>query len=165
VSHESEDSRTTGPQPRIAVVGVGNLLLKDEGVGIHVIKAMQKMPLKDVRELFIIDGGTCPDIFYLLPEEIDKLIVVDAVRGGGEPGTIYRFTPKDITSKRGIVTSVHQLGMWESLTNLEYVGVNPKEIVIIGVEPKEIDWGLEVSQELQRKIPQVIAQVKKEVRR
>jgi len=146
-------------------MGVGNLLLKDEGLGIHVVQAMQKMSLKVDDELTIIDGGTCPDILYLLPEEIDKLIVVDAVRGGGEPGTIYRFTPKDITSKRGIVASVHQLGIWESLTNVEYEGVNLKDIVIIGVEPKEIDWGLEVSQEIKKKIPQVIAQVNNEIRR
>lgn len=145
-------------------MGVGNLLLKDEGLGIHVVQAMQKMSLKVDDELTIIDGGTCPDILYLLPEEIDKLIVVDAVRGGGEPGTIYRFTPKDITSKRGIVASVHQLGIWESLTNVEYEGVNLKDIVIIGVEPKEIDWGLEVSQEIKKKIPQVIAQVNNEIR-
>ena len=165
MSHETEDSRTTDHPQRIAVIGVGNLLLKDEGVGIHVIKALQKTPLKDAKGLTIVDGGTCPDIFYLLPEEIDKLIIVDAVRGGDEPGTIYRFNPKDITCKREIITSVHQLGIWESLINIENAEVNPKEIVIIGVEPKEIEWGLEISSELQKKVPQVIDLVMKEISR
>ena len=66
---------------------------------------------------------------------------------------------------RGLTASAHQLGIWESLLNVEYEGVDLKYINIIGVEPKEIDWGIEVSQELQKKIPQVIDQIKKEIRR
>ncbi len=137
-------------------------MLKDEGVGVHVIQAMQKASLESTGELTIIDGGTWPDAFYLLPEGIDKLIIVDAVRGGDKPGTIYRFTPQDIVFRRETVTSLHQLGIAEGLAMIEHTGRNPQDVVIIGVEPKEIDWGLEMSPELQKRVPQIIELVRKE---
>jgi hydrogenase maturation protease len=163
VSHETESSKTTGCAPRVAVIGVGNLLLKDEGVGVHIVRTLQEMPLGGKGELTIVDGGTCPDTFYLLPKGVDKVIIIDAVRGGGEPGTIYRFAPQDIAFRRGTITSLHQLGVAEGLRMIEHTELNPKDIVIIGVEPKEIDWGLEISPELRKKVPQIIELVKKEM--
>ena len=158
-----KDARAAEHPPRTVVIGVGNLLLKDEGVGVHVVQALQKNPLKGNDELVLIDGGTCPDIYHLLPESIDKLIVVDAVKGGSEPGSIYRFTPTDMAFSKGTITSVHQLGLVEGIRVMKYAGVNPKAIVIIGVEPKEIGWGLEISPELEKKIPQIIDVVKEEI--
>ena len=142
-------------------MGVGNLLLKDEGVGVHVVQALQKASLKG--EPTIIDGGTCPETFYLLPQGIDKLIIVDAVRGGCEPGTVYRFTPQDIVFRSGTVTSVHQLGLAEGLKMIAHTELNPKDVVIVGVEPKEIDWGLELSPELQDQVPRIIDLVQEEI--
>ena len=131
-------------------------------MGVHIIQAMQKASLKSEGDLTIIDGGTCPDTFYLLPKGLDKLIIVDAVRGGCEPGTIYRFTPKDIVFRSGTVVSLHQLGVAEGLNMIEHTELNPQDVVIIGVEPKEIDWGLEMSPELQKRVPQIMELVRKE---
>lgn len=149
--------------PRTAVIGVGNLLLTDEGVGVHVIHALQKAPLAGKGELTIIDGGTCPETFYRLPAGVDRLIIVDAVRGGCEPGTVYRFTPQDIVFRSGTVTSVHQLGLAEGLKMIAHTELNPKDVVIVGVEPKEIDWGLELSPELQNQVPRIIDLVQEEI--
>jgi hydrogenase maturation protease len=113
-------------------------------------------------ELTIVDGGTCLDAFDLLPEGLDKLIVVDAVRAGGDPGAVYRFTPKDIVFQRGPVTSLHQLGLEEGLGLMAGAGLSPKNVVIIGVEPKTIAWGLELSPELQIRLPEIVDQVRKE---
>ena len=140
-------------------------MLQDEGVGVHVARALQQMPLETKGELTVIDGGTCPDAIYLLPEKADKLIVVDAARGGGEPGTIYRFTPQDIASRRGTITSLHQLGLLESLRVIHRTELEPKNVVIIGVEPKELGWGLDMSPELQSQLPQIIAAIQKEIGR
>ncbi len=153
------ENRSTGT----VVIGFGNLLLKDEGVGVHIIQSLQKLSLEENGELMIIDGGTCPDILYLLPEGIGKLIIVDAVKGGGKPGDIYRFTPNDFIFSRGIFTSVHQLGLAECLKGLELLDAQPSEIIIIGVEPKDLDWGFEISQELKKILPQVIDLLVKEV--
>ena len=133
------------------VVGIGNVLLRDEGIGCHVAHALESVPLPDAE---VIDGGTCPDVLQLVADA-DKLVIVDAVRGGGVPGQIYRFRPEDIELEEKRVLSLHDISLIDSLksTQLQH-GVG--ETVIIGVEPRELSWGLELSPELQEKMPQII---------
>jgi len=137
------------------VVGIGNVLLRDEGIGCHVVHALEEIPLPDIK---IIDGGICPNILPTL-EDTDKLIIVDAVKGGGTPGQIYRFQLEDISLEPKPFLSLHDMGLVDDLMLMQLW--HPDEIgigdaVIIGVEPKEIDWGLELSPELRVKIPQII---------
>jgi hydrogenase maturation protease len=138
-----------------SVLGIGNVLLRDEGIGCHVVHALEGIPLPDVK---IIDGGTCPDMLQLL-EDADKLVIVDAVKGGGTPGQIYRFHLEDITLEQKPFLSLHDVGLVDSLMLMQlwhpdFIGIG--EAVIIGVEPREINWGLELSPELQEKMPQII---------
>ena len=133
------------------VLGIGNVLLRDEGIGCHVVHALEGIPLPDVE---IVDGGTCPDVLQLL-EDADKLVIVDAVKGGGTPGQIYRFHLEDITLEQKPFLSLHDVGLVDNLMLMKFwhsVG----EAVIIGVEPKQVDWGLELSPELREKMPQII---------
>ena len=148
------------PPKRIIVIGVGNLLQKDEGIGIHAVKALQEMQLPD--NVTIIDGGTSPDILACTRGG-DKLIIVDAARAGGEPGTIYRFQPDDLIAESGAALSVHELGVPQNLRLMLLSGNEPSEVVIIGIEPKEIEWGIELSTELETKIPEIISVVLKEI--
>jgi len=147
---------------KVAVVGVGNVLLKDEGIGVHVARALREEFGTDRTDIEIIDGGTSPDVFLLL-EGVRKLILVDAVKGGGNPGSIYRFHPDDIIPEGKYVISAHQIGLLEGLRMLEYSGFKPESIVIIGVEPKEIDWGLELTTELSEKLPEILKVVMAEL--
>ena len=147
---------------KVAVVGVGNVLLKDEGIGVHVARALREKFGTDRADIEIIDGGTSPDVFLLL-EGVRKLILVDAVKGGGNPGSIYRFHPDDIIPEGKYVISAHQIGLLEGLRMLEYSGFKPESIVIIGVEPKEIDWGLELTTELSEKLPEILKVVMAEL--
>jgi hydrogenase maturation protease len=133
------------------VLGIGNALLKDEGIGCHVTNALAEIPLPDVR---IIDGGTYPDLWQYIGDT-DKLVIVDAVHGGGAPGQIYRFHPEDMTLEQKPLLSMHDMDFADNL-RLMHLWHNISETVIIGVEPKEIDWGLELSPELQCKMPQII---------
>jgi len=142
------------------VVGVGNLLLKDEGIGVHIAHALQQIDIP--HNVKIIDGGTSPDLPYYL-KEADKLIVIDAVKAGGKPGTIYRFHPYDMDIESERIISLHELGLEQSLRMMRLTGNEPKETVIIGIEPKEIDWGTEPSAELRQKIPEIINIVLKEI--
>jgi hydrogenase maturation protease len=137
------------------VLGIGNVLLRDEGIGCHVAHALEGIPLPDVK---IIDGGTCPGVLQLL-EDADKVVIVDAVEGGGTPGQIYRFHIEDITLAQKPFLSLHDVGlvddlMLKQLWHSDSIGIG--EAVIIGVEPKDIDWGLELSPELQKRMPQII---------
>ena len=140
------------------VVGIGNVLLRDEGIGCHVVHALEGIPLPDVE---IIDGGTCPDVLQLL-EGADKLVIVDAVKGGGMPGQIYRFHPEDITLEQKPLLSLHDTSLIDSL-KLMQLWHNIGEAVIIGVEPGELSWGLELSPELQEKMPQIIDAILEEL--
>jgi hydrogenase maturation protease len=140
------------------VVGIGNLLSSDEGVGCHVAQALQEISLPDVE---VIDGGTCPDALGLI-EDADKLVIVDAARGGGMPGQIYRFHPDDITPEQKPLLSAHDMSLLDSLM-LVKAWREVSETVVIGVEPKELGWGLELSPEVRAGMPQIIDAVLFEV--
>ena len=151
------DSESNG---RVVVLGVGNEIMTDDGVGVHVARALASENLAATVE--IIEGATIIDC---LPggEPIDKLIVVDAVSGGDEPGAIYRFTPDQIEVGAVRPTSIHQLGLIDSLKMSEIAGIKPRETVVIGVEPKKVELGMELSPEIQNRIPEVVSIVLKEI--
>ena len=147
-------------QPRIVVIGVGNLLLTDEGIGIHAVKALQEIDLpSDVK---LIDGGTSPDLIAYTRAG-DKMIIIDAAKAGGEPGTVYRFQPQDLAMEKASLTSAHEMGVEQNLRLMSLTGNEPRETVIIGIEPKEIGWGTELSPELQQKMPEIIKVVLREI--
>jgi hydrogenase maturation protease len=145
---------------RMVILGVGNELLMDDGVGVHVARALAGEKFSVPTE--IIEGGTVIDC---LPggEPISKLVVIDAVQGGGEPGAIYRFNPDEVELEASWADSVHQLGLFDSLRLSEIAGIKPAETIIIGVEPKEVKWGMELSAELECRIPDVVQVVLEEV--
>jgi hydrogenase maturation protease len=140
------------------IVGVGNLLLSDEGVGCHVAQALEAVSHPNVE---VIDAGTCADVLQLV-EGADKLVIVDAARGGGTPGQIYRFHPEDITPEQKPLLSVHDVSLLDNMM-LARAWRDAGETVIIGVEPKELGWGLELSPEVRGKMPQIIDAVLSEV--
>jgi len=145
--------------PRVVVLGVGNVLLKDEGVGVHIARALkEKLPQEEAVE--VIDGGTSLEVVYLIGKA-DKLIIVDGVVGGGEPGTIYRFPPELIEEYAPI--SLHGLGVGDILRTLEYLGAKPQEAVIIGVEPEDMGSGLGLSPRLEAMVAKVLRVVLGEI--
>ncbi len=158
----SENSGQETPPPRIVVIGVGNLLMKDEGVGVHAIQSLQEMVLPPDVEL--IDGGTSPDLIAYTRAG-DKLIIIDAAKAGGEPGAVYHFRPEDISPEKRILHSAHEMGVIDALNLAAFTGNRPSDVVIIGVEPKEIDWGIELSPELERKLPEIVNVVLREIKR
>jgi len=148
---------------KVAIVGIGNVLLKDEGIGVYLAQQLQKMTPPEGIDMEVIDGGTFPDILLTL-KGVDKLIIIDAAKGGGEPGTVYRFHPKDVSKGTQGIISLHQMGLPQTIKLMEHWGIKPHKTVIFGIEPKEIDWGLEPSLELKGKAPQIIQWIMEEVR-
>ncbi len=158
---EGRERKNLAPQPSILIMGVGNILLSDEGVGVRVIETMKSMTLPDNVE--ILDGGTGAfDLFDILANR-DKVIIIDAVKGGGEPGAVYRFVPDDIKAEAKFLTSVHQVSLLDTLSMARIIGCSPRDIVIFGIEPREIDWGLELSPEVAAVVPKVIELVLSEL--
>jgi hydrogenase maturation protease len=138
---------------RIAVLGLGNLLMGDEGVGIHVLhKLKERGPPEGVE---LVDGGTAGIDLLPVLKQADRVIIIDAVRAGGRPGSIYRFKPEDLKGETPMALSLHQFSLQDVLHSAHLLGIEP-EITIIGVEPKRIAPGLELSEELQEVLPQLV---------
>lgn len=140
---------------------MGNLLLSDEGVGVHV--AQRLMEIDFPPEVEVVDGGT--DGFGLINVFLraDRLILIDAIKGGEEPGSIYLFELDECRPfPDDYKTSLHQISILEVINLSGLIGPLPR-ITIIGVEPKSIQMGMELSPEIESKIPRVIQLVKEEV--
>lgn len=147
---------------RIAVVGLGNILLKDEGIGVWIARELKKKRLAEHIE--IIEGETAAlDIFHSFKNNVKKIVIIDALLGEGKPGTINRLLPEDLVNVSGTCVSLHQIDFLETLAVLEKIGAPTHEIVIIGIEPKEITWGIGVTPEIKKKFKDIIDMVLKEV--
>ena len=163
------------------ILGLGNILLKDEGIGAHIAGRLQKLALPCNVE--VIDGGTAGlDILLFIlrsnatengsQEDLYKLVVIDAVRAGKEPGTIYKARLKGqetgeltriLAQGKDAKISLHQVGLIDALAVAEKMNRAPEEIVIIGIEPGEVNCGLELTKPVKRSIPQVIEKVLEEI--
>lgn len=144
------------------IIGCGNLLLKDEGIGIHLIRYLQDHSKAVSPDVELIDGA-CGG-FDLIPffEGADKVIIVDAVKAGGSPGDVYKFGPSDFEVSAPPSTSLHDVSLKEVFAIVEKIqGLPP--VTIFGVEPKEIGWGMELTQELQAVLPRLAELVTKEL--
>ena len=138
---------------KITVLGIGNILLRDDGVGVRVIEHLKEHNLPKEAEL--IDGGTATASLFPVFAETDHLIVIDVVKGKMSPGTIYRIGLNDLMPPKRASISLHDLGLLEALDMAKKIGKSPKSVVIFGVEPKEINWGMELSQEINGRLPQI----------
>lgn len=150
-----KEKRIPSRQARVAILGLGNLLLGDEGVGVHAVHLLMSR-LADLYEIKVIDGGTSPDLCSLLNEKLDKLIILDAVNGDKPPGTIYRLCINDVDLSSGHAFSLHEIGLIENIRQLELSGRRPREIVIIGMEPQTIDWNLELSKTTKNRLSEMV---------
>jgi len=145
----------------VLVLGVGNLLLRDEGVGVHVAQAMQRMELPEAVE--VVDGATAGlDLLDIIAER-RRVIVVDAMDGDYPAGTVIRFAPEDLARGGGSSCSLHGLDLAEVLRLSARLGIAPEETVILGVKPAAVGFGLELSTELSQLLPRVVAAVLDEI--
>jgi hydrogenase maturation protease len=144
---------------RIVVLGVGNILLKDEGVGVRVIEELQRqytLP-ENVR---VVDGGTQGLWLLSTLEEADQLIVVDVVLGGGEPGTIYRLTKDDLPTGLRIKQSAHDSDLVEALNYCALLEMGPKTVIVVGIEPADIQpFGVDLTEKIAAKVNELVLRV------
>ena len=143
---------------KTAIVGIGNILQKDDGVGVWVIQQLQEEGLEGVE---IVDAGTA--VYDLLPTfmENERLIVVDSLKADHAPGTIYRLTADELKWREG-KSSLHEIHFLDLLKMIQKLGHHP-EVTVIGIEPEEICYHLGLSESVADKIPQIITLLKKEI--
>jgi len=148
---------------KLLVLGVGNLLLMDEGIGVHAIrKFWEEKENYDESLVDFIDGGTfTQDIFYLF-EEYEKVLVLDIVRAGHPPGTVYSLDEDDLVKNEKQLLSLHDIDLLDSLGMAEMRGNRPS-LKIVGIEPEKIDWGTELTETLQKAFPAYLDVARKHI--
>ena len=140
---------------KIIVMGVGNYILSDEGVGIHVIKELEKMQWPENVEIY--DCGTTGILSFHKFVEADILIAVDAIALKEEPGTIKVYNKDDIMLSRvPMKISPHQIGFQETLFQAELHSHAPEVVTLIGVVPESYAAGTELSQCIAERLPEII---------
>lgn len=146
---------------RIVVLGVGNLLLGDEGLGIRCVEAFERQsPPDNVR---CIDGGTSTHELLEDLENLDALVILDAVASGQPPGTLVRLEGDAIPSAFSNKMSPHQHGINDLLATLKFLDRAPGRVVLIGVEPSVMELSLELSPLVRGVMPSMVALVSREV--
>lgn len=142
----------------ILVLGLGNILLSDEAVGVSVVEELKRR-YSFYPEIDIIDGGTKG--LDLLPflEGRKKVLIVDAVDFGKEPGYIGILENKEIPAVLHSKLSVHHIGLGEVLLASEMLGIMPEEICLIGIQPLTLETGIELSPLIASKIDELLGRV------
>jgi hydrogenase maturation protease len=143
------------------ILGIGNVLLKDEGIGVRVAEKMKEMPLPP--DVEVMDGGVGGLNLQFCIEGRKKVIVVDAVKAGAPPGTLFRFTDKDLAGKKGVMRSAHGIDFSDVVAIVNYLGTRPDEIVFLGVEPEDLSAAMGLSPKIEELIPVLISLVMKEI--
>lgn len=141
---------------QIGIMGLGNLLLGDEGFGVHCVQYLEQnfqMP----EHLHVIDGGTAGILLTPFIEQCDLLYVIDVVNLEDEPGSIHCFTDAELRSG-GIQTrmSPHQIGMLEILELCQIRGEAPERVHFITVVPASLEPSLDLSPVLERRVHDVV---------
>jgi hydrogenase maturation protease len=137
------------------ILGIGNILLSDEGLGVHAVKRILGSGIAIPDDVEIIDGGTAGfDLLELLMGR-KKIIIVDALRVDDAPGSIYRFPPEHIASSLNAM-SLHEFGIRELIAMLRMLGHDP-EIEIIGIVPSDVStFNMCLSAEVENSMPRTI---------
>lgn len=127
----------------------------DEGVGIHAVQELAKRPLPT--DVDVIDGGTPGVDLLSLLRGYDRVLILDAVDAGQEPGAILRFTSEEVASDKGdLPLSLHQADVSQVLHLARYVGRQLPPIVIFGVQPDDLGWSTELSQVVQARLERLL---------
>ncbi|MCD4722048.1 MAG: HyaD/HybD family hydrogenase maturation endopeptidase [Desulfobacula sp.] len=148
---------------KLLVLGVGNTLMMDEGAGVHAINEFLKEKENyDETLVDFIDGGTfTQDIFFLF-EKYEQLLVLDIVRAGHTPGTIYSLDEDDLVKNKKQMLSLHDVDLLDSLDMAQMRGHRPK-LKVVGIEPDKINWGTEMTPVLVKAFPSFMKVAKKHI--
>ena len=144
---------------QITILGLGNPLLKDDGIGPRVVRELQKGGLP--RGVDAVEAGGSFYQYWDVFKQSKSIIVVDALLGGGPPGTVYLLSPREITREKEEGLFRHEDDFLGALDLMAQYGIKP-EVSIFGVEPKEIAYSLELSPEISEKMPVIIKTIREQ---
>lgn len=150
---------------KIAVIGVGNVLLSDEGLGVRAVERMSESGVPE--NVKLVDAGTALQRVLSAFEGFDKIIIVDAVKAGKAAGTIYRFTLSELEEGKNNVfqylLSLHEMDVPKTIAMERLVVELPEDIVVIGMEPESISPGMELSAAVEARMKELISKIREEI--
>src|SRR5574343_1576641 len=141
---------------KFVVLGIGNILLTDEGVGVRTIERLERDYVFPP-EVELIDGGTCGMEILEQLENLDGLIVVDCVRCNRPPATPVLLKGDDVPVFFKTKLSPHQVGLSDVLASLEFTDRAPKSIASVGMQPASMALGMGLSPAVAAKVPELVA--------
>lgn len=157
ISKDNDSGKTD-----IKIVGFGNKFRSDDGIGIRIIKELEKLDF--FKDIEVIDGGTSGTDLIFWIKNCGKIIIIDAIDTGGKIGDVANIKVDDIeefVKKDYRSLSLHDLNLADILKLIKAMGTKT-DITIIGVKPKSIEFGDSLSPEIERKISEIISEIKKE---
>ncbi len=140
------------------VLGVGNVLLGDEGVGVRVVEELDNR-YQFPEEVSILDGGTAGIELLRYIEGRDLLIVIDAMRAGLSPGEVFRVEGEEVPQRFMTRISPHQIGLSDLLAAGILSECIPRRMVLFGVEPECLETGIRLSGPVNASLPKLIGAV------
>lgn len=150
-----------GPDKQTLILGLGNLLLSDEGVGVHVAQLLLRMELPS--DVEVVDGGTGG---FELIEHVrgkSKVVIIDCFRADAKPGSIARLMIDEVSLDQPPPFSVHEGGIQELLLPIQKL-TPPPEVVLLGIVPAVVDQlGMVLSAEIESQMPKIVSAVLEEV--
>jgi hydrogenase maturation protease len=141
---------------RKVVLGLGNILNKDEGLGVQALKLLDAQ-LGEQSEFELLDGGVLGLNLLMIVEECSHLLILDAVNVGKPAGTVVELTKEQIPLYSGIQLSQHQITFQEVLGLAKIRGYLPEYLHLIGIQPEDISTGLDLSQIVKSSLPDVVS--------
>lgn len=148
---------------RVVVLGVGNILMSDEGVGVHAVTALaERYDFPECVE--IIDGGTSGMDCLDRIADADLLLIADCMRKAGkQPGDITRIADDEINAWFKTKISPHQVGLSDVLAACCFHGMSPKKVVLVGVQPASFETSMELTPKVAAVLDQVIERLLAEI--
>ena len=143
---------------KAVVLGVGNTILADEGVGVRVVEALER-DYTVPEWVTVIDAGTSGMEMLEDMYDLDFLLVVDAIAAGKAPGELVQLRGDEVPVFFRRNLSPHGIGLSDVLASLEFLGAEPKETVILGVQPISLDLSTELTPTIAARVPELVAQV------
>ncbi len=143
---------------RVVVLGLGNILLRDEGVGVRVVEALaERYALPP--EVEVVDGGTAGMELLNVIASCDHLVICDAVKDTAPPGTVMKLANAEIPAFFQTRYSPHQLGLADVLASLALTDEAPGAVTLIGIVPLDLELGLELSPEVEVAVGKAVGEV------
>jgi hydrogenase maturation protease len=150
---------TNSESKKTLVLGLGNLLMSDEGVGVHVVRALEKQPLPGNVEC--LDGGTGGFVLLEPLQEAGRVILIDAAADGNPPGTVTRTTPRFSRDYPPTLTA-HDIGV-KDLLDVFYIQGGGPEVVLYAIDPQQ-PISLELSETIAQAAQVAVAEILAELR-